>query len=649
MFRWTKAVSAAVMTLLVACSDASQTTAPDLRESDAGPSLIISDAAHGNGKAHFYFLPPMVSPPKAIFRGWNPDVQSPFDPDLRPVVEVCELEKGVCGAIVATYSTTAGHAGQRVRVIGASWGDNLDKLKHYHVNWYTRLSRLSYKKMYRIRVLVDDVLLGYADVDVVRSFYEFRKVDQREYVPLLDDWILPITFRIEKGFVAKLEVTPGDGTLGVGDTQQYSARVLDLHGADIPGFTFAWESSDPTVAPVNETGFANAALPGQTVISAKAAGLTGSAKLIVDAGTNNATLASGFYHSCGIATSGEAYCWGINMNLQLGNPGPNNPVAAAVSGGHQFIAIANGFQHTCALKEDGTAWCWGAGGNGALGNEDGLNTSLPVVVDGGNTHFTALTAGANHTCGLTEAGAAYCWGWNSFGQLGTNDPVGERVWTPSPVAGGHVFQSIDAGAFHTCGITSAGAALCWGYNGNGELGIGSTTTTAPFGMTVPTPVSGGQVYKALSAAQSHTCALDAGGAAYCWGYNGFGSIGNGVVGGVEVTPRPVNGGLTFVDLSTTMGYHTCGRVISGAAYCWGYNSFGQLGTGDSNASAEPIVVSGSDTWAILAAGLYHTCGMTTAGVTKCWGYNAFGQLGNGGIANSSLPAAIVGDIVFERP
>lgn len=649
MSRWTRVFTVAGFALMTSCTDNPQ-TAPDLSTSDIGPASIISDAAHGNGKAHFYFLPPMVFPARDLYRRNASDpTRAPFDPDLSPVVEVCELEKTACVAVVATYTMQSGHAGQRVRVIGANWPEHLDLMKHYSVNWYTRLSRLDHRKMYRIRVLVGDVVLGFADVDVVRSFREYRKVDSREYVALLDDWILPITFRIERGFAARLEVVPGDGTLGVGDTQQYSATIRDLHGEPLSGHAVAWTTTNATVASIDASGFLTTLAQGHTVVRASGAGLSGTTTLDVDAGSNNATLASGFYHSCAISTSGPTYCWGMNQFGQLGSAGPSNPMPGVVTGGHEFIAVANGFQHSCGLKEDGTAWCWGAGGNGALGNEDGLNTSAPVLVDGGNTLFTMLTAGANHSCGLTSSGAAFCWGWNSFGQLGTNDAIGERVWTPSPVAGGHVFQSLDAGAFHTCGLTTAGAALCWGYNGNGELGIGSVTSAPPFGAPTPQPVSGGLLFKALTAAQSHTCALDVGGAAYCWGYNGFGSIGNGLVGGVEAEPRAVIGGLTFVDLSAAVGYHTCGRVLSGAAYCWGYNSFGQLGTGNANASAEPIAVSGSDTWAIVATGLYHTCGITMSGAARCWGYNAFGQLGNGGLSNASVPTAIQGDTRFQKP
>ncbi len=652
MSRWTRVASTAVIALLAACTDTPQ-TAPDLRPSETGPASIISDAAHGNGKSHFYFLPPMV--PKlrlssGSFHGY-PAASAPFDADLSPKVEICELTAGECSRILATYTTTEGHWAQKVRIIGADWPASLDLFKHYSVLWFTRGHRLNPRTMYRIRVLVDDIQLGYADVDVVRSFHEFRKVNRNEYVALLDDWILPITFRVEQGFLARMQVEPAEATVGVGEAQQFTANVTDLHGATLPNVPISWSNGNSAVATLSENGLATAIGAGQTTITARAEWLQATATLNVDAPDapgNNATLATGTFHSCAIATSGATHCWGFNNNGQLGNGVTgNSSVPVLVTGGHEFLSVVAGSMHTCGLKEDGSAWCWGQGQFGALGDDLGENTWEPVPVFGGLT-FSALTAGGNHTCGITLEGAAYCWGRNNQGQLGAGTISStEPAWSPVAVVGGNTFQKLDAGSTHTCGLTTAGAALCWGSNFNGELGTGVAGTA----IASPQTVTGAFVFKAIIASQTFSCAVDLAGAAHCWGSNSLGALGINQPNGTHPSPQLVAGGLTFADLSTALTFHTCGRTTTGAAYCWGNNASIQLGTGAGSSTAPslvPVAVVGGDSWAILAGGQDHSCGITNIGTAKCWGSGTLGQLGHGEFTSKPEPTAVPG-IVFERP
>ena len=161
----------------------------------------------------------------------------------------------------------------------------------------------------------------------------------------------------------------------------------------------------------------------------------------------------------------------------------------------------------------------------------------------------ALTAHGLHTCELTNAGAAYCWGRNDSGQLGDGSFTNRA--TPVAVVGGLRFSALAAGGSHTCGLTSSGAAYCWGYNSEGELGNGSTTASA-----TPVAVAGGLSFSALAPGVYHTCGLTSAGAAYCWGSNN-GSI-----------PVAVSGGLSFSALAAG-ALHTCGLTSAGAAYCWG--------------------------------------------------------------------------------
>jgi alpha-tubulin suppressor-like RCC1 family protein len=262
--------------------------------------------------------------------------------------------------------------------------------------------------------------------------------------------------------------------------------------------------------------------------------------------------------------------------------------------------------------------------------------------------FAGVSAGGGHTCGLTTGGAAYCWGDNFFYQLGDGS-IALGSTTPVPVAGGLTFASVRAGVSHSCGLTTGGAAYCWGRNTAGELGNGSTN----FGSSAPVPVSGGLSFTAVSAGLdfapanqggAHSCGLTTSGAAYCWGGNSRGQLGNGSTAGSSV-PVLVSGGLSFSAVSAGDGF-TCGMTTSGAAYCWGGNSFGELGIGSTADSPTPALVVGGHTFATVSAGSGWTCGVTTNGAAYCWGVNTSGNLGNGSTTSSSVPVPVSGGLSF---
>jgi alpha-tubulin suppressor-like RCC1 family protein len=190
-----------------------------------------------------------------------------------------------------------------------------------------------------------------------------------------------------------------------------------------------------------------------------------------------------------------------------------------------------------------------------------------------------LDSGGLHSCGITGAGAVYCWGSDSAGALGTvedescDDGLGNLVpcsATPVRVSSALAFVSVSAGVAHTCAVTNGGAAYCWGRNVEGQLGDGSTTSSA-----VPVAVTGDLQFVAVSAANTHSCGVTANGAAYCWGANHRGQLGDGT-DSARGSPTLVSGGLSFLSVGAG-GAHTCGLTEGGAAYCWGVNTYGQLG------------------------------------------------------------------------
>src|SRR5439155_285909 len=178
--------------------------------------------------------------------------------------------------------------------------------------------------------------------------------------------------------------------------------------------------------------------------------------------------------------------------------------------------------------------------------------------------------------------------------------------------------------------------------------LGSTTVAAGNRLTAtaarfsPAPVAGGVAFAALSAgnngAGGHICGVTTSGAAYCWGHNGNGQLGDGTTTD-RLVPTPVAGGVTFAALSAG-GQHTCGVTPSGAAYCWGFNGAGGLGDGTTTQRLVPTLVAGGVTFAALSAGEAHTCGVTTSGVVYCWGLNGNGQVGDGTTTNRLVPTAV---------
>lgn len=306
-----------------------------------------------------------------------------------------------------------------------------------------------------------------------------------------------------------------------------------------------------------------------------------------------------------------------------------------------LTAISAGFFHSCGLTPDGDAFCWGENTFGQLGDGNaGTDSATPVAVLGGIA-FEMISVRLQHTCGVTTGGDAYCWGRNDDGQLGDGN-LGTDSHTPVLVAGGHVFQSISAGTVHTCGVTTGGDAYCWGRNNLGQLGDGNVGT----GVDTPVAVTGGLAFETISARSGHTCGVTTGGDAYCWGWNDFGQLGDGNAGTDTDTPVRVDGE-SFAIISTGF-QHTCGVTTGDDAYCWGANHLGQLGDENTGIHSDtPVSVHGGP-FVTISAGQVHTCGLTTGGDAYCWGGNSNGQLGDGNAGpGSDIPVLVFGDHAFE--
>ena len=366
---------------------------------------------------------------------------------------------------------------------------------------------------------------------------------------------------------------------------------------------------------------------------------TNSVTLALETNPWGATLSGGAAQPAvnGVATFGD---------LRADRPGPgytlratgdaleaatSDPFAVSVS----FVAVSAGSTHTCGVTNAGLAYCWGSNSTGQLGDGTGQNSLTPALVSGGYT-WVSVRAGNGHTCGST-GGKAYCWGLGGNGQLGSggsqNTLIPTEVTSLFFAEGG--VAAVDAGGRHSCGVAGSGTALCWGLNQYGALGNG---TLSP--ATRPVPVVGGLSFAALSAGALHTCGLTPGAFVYCWGRNQFGQLGDG-----SVVDRPEATLILGVTREVTTGSaHSCALPLStNDIYCWGNNDSGQIGDGTRGINRTSPKYVGSNFSAVTAGGL-HTCALGLDRRAYCWGS---APLGDGTNTDRPTPTPVQGTLRFN--
>lgn len=300
----------------------------------------------------------------------------------------------------------------------------------------------------------------------------------------------------------------------------------------------------------------------------------------VSGGHRFTAISAGWDHTCGITAGNEAYCWGRGRYGRLGNgAAENSRIPVAVSGGLSFASVDAGMAHTCGITVDQDAYCWGRGEDGILGRGSVESSTVPVPVSGGHK-FGSIEAGSATTCGITTNGDAYCWGASDFGNLlGQGEKDRDRKLAPGLVAGEFAFDpgSVSVGLDHVCALSTKDKAICWGRGRYGKLGIGPGDGLGVLeNLMVPREIEGNLSFASISTGTFQTCGTTSRGKAYCWGRNGSGQLGDGTTT-MRVEPAEVEGNLRFEAL-TIGSDHACGVSSNDELYCWGNGSAGKLGT-----------------------------------------------------------------------
>lgn len=301
------------------------------------------------------------------------------------------------------------------------------------------------------------------------------------------------------------------------------------------------------------------------------------------------SVSSGSFSTCALTTDGGVKCWGRNYDGELGNGTPfSSETPVDVDGLTTGVAaISVGDHHACAVTTAGAVKCWGLNGAGQLGNGTVSSggcycITTPVQVSGLASGAAAVSAGGNRTCALTTAGGAKCWGSPLLGD-GTN--TGQA--TPADVSGlASGVAAVSVGGSQACALTVVGGVKCWGDNTTGELGDGTLTP-----RTAPVDVSGltSGVVTVSAGSSLQTCAVTALGGVKCWGGNSFGQLGDGTAT-VRLIPVDVSGLIGGAASVSAGDAHTCALTAAGGVKCWGYNGFGGLGDGTQTQRLTPVDV-----------------------------------------------------------
>ena len=349
-------------------------------------------------------------------------------------------------------------------------------------------------------------------------------------------------------------------------------------------------------------------------------------------------VSTGYHAACAVTDDGSAVCWGWNQARSLGTADTSERVATPsrveLPGGQRFASVAAGeYFTTCGVTTTGAAYCWG---QHHLGSYFSPTSTTPVRVElPSGVRVRSLVNGGSIACAVSTVDELWCWG--DVLDFGNGSTEATRTPERVPMPDGSGVRSIDVGPGAACAVTTSQRLYCWGTNGDGEIGIGyvSTKVSLPAAVLLPAGVEPASVSVGLG----RVCALDTSGTGWCWGDNYEGSFGDGTYTDSR-TPRRVltPDGEALTSLQTAW-YHTCGTGTSGITWCWGRGGFGELGTGTTlggKTFRQPVLPAGV-TLGRIAVGLATTCAIDKSSRAWCWTSSDWGVAGTGDLTRSLFP------------
>lgn len=450
-----------------------------------------------------------------------------------------------------------------------------------------------------------------------------------EIVVAADGRTASARLRVEQAGVQRIVIVPeGPIRLMEGRRLTLEARAYDGAGREL-GRDVEWRLAGEA-ASLEEGGAILAVKRGRATLTAVMGDAIAEIEVEVFRGFRELSLGHDF--SCGIATNGEAWCWGDNSKGQLGaNKGdPRSGIPLRVPS-LTIRDLAAGATHTCAIEagSHGRVACWGSNDSHQLGREDAAFSRSPGFTSWGMPELESLWAGKDFGCGLHEQGHAFCWGSNlnayTLGLPLSVHKSSSPIAIAGPAAGDEplVFEELALGDVSACGRTRDGKVYCWGSSG--ALG---NNTGLPSQRPIEVKLDESAVRLAVGV--EHACVLDSRGKTFCWGKPSLAG---------STTPKEVDTGATSFQALALGAVHSCALDTDGRAFCWGSNTDGQLGR-EGGMSATPVEVAGGHRFIEIAARNRHTCGLTEDGKAFCWGNNDSGQLGDGSSTKSSTPVLV---------
>jgi len=383
-------------------------------------------------------------------------------------------------------------------------------------------------------------------------------------------------------------------------------------------------------------------------------------------------IAAGYYHLAVWSSSGELFMWGNNASGQLGDGTLEERLTPVnitdnleFDAGEKISEIGLGEDHSLMLTSMGRVFAWGSNYIGQLGDETLGAVSIPTKIDA-NFNFnigesiTDITVGKLYNIAMSSEGRVFTWGDNEYGQLGDGTDVGKP--TPTDITsnfafneGEHLMQ-VDTGDGFFVASSNENRVFLWGYNDDGELGIGNNDHQyLPIDNTLAFELSLEEDVLNVSAGEYHGALLTSFGRCLVWGYNSDGELGDETTETRE-TPVEIQEKFNLINIleyslmfdetiiDVSVGREHFAAVTSyGKLYIWGGNGYGQLGDGTTISDNIPIDLTGELNLELnekvidVELGNYFSMAITSNGRIFTWGQNSYGQLGNGNNADSLVP------------